>query len=96
MPMFTIIEILLFLLTILSWLVIGSAILSMLFGFNVLNHSNRGLYQFSESLQRLLEPLYRPFRKVLPPTGGIDWSPFLLLITIAILRIILNNVALGI
>ncbi len=94
--MITIIQILLFLLTVLSWLVIGSAILSMLFGFNVLNHSNRGLYAFNASLQRLLEPLYRPFRKVLPPTGGIDWSPFLLLVTIMILRIILNNVALGI
>lgn len=94
--MITIIEILLFLLTVLQWLVIGSAILSLLFGFNVLNHSNRGLSQFNESLQRLLEPLYRPFRKVLPATGGVDWSPFLLLITIAILKIVLRNVALGI
>jgi YggT family protein len=93
--MFTIIEILLFLLGVLSWLIIGSAILSLLFGFNVLNHSNRGLSAFNDSLQRLLEPLYRPFRRVLPPTGGMDWSPFLLLITIAILRIILRNVAVG-
>ncbi len=94
--MLTIFEILMFLLTVLSWLVIGSAILSMLFGFNVLNYSNRGLFAFNESLQRLLEPLYRPFRKVLPATGGVDWSPFLLLITIAILKIVLRNVALGI
>lgn len=94
--MFTIIQILMFLLGVLSWLVIGSAILSLLFAFNVFNHSNRGLWTFNESLQRLLEPLYRPFRRVLPPTGGMDWSPFLLLITISVLRIILSNVAVGI
>ena len=94
--MLTIFEILMFLLTVLSWLVIGSAILSMLFGFNVLNYSNRGLFAFNESLQRLLEPLYRPFRKVLPVTGGVDWSPFLLLITISIIKIVLRNVFMGI
>jgi YggT family protein len=93
--MITLIQILLFLLSILGWLVIGSAILSMLFGFNVLNYSNRGLFAFNESLQRLLDPLYRPFRRILPSTGGIDWSPFLLLITIQILRYILSGVATG-
>ena len=90
--MVTLIQILLFLLNILGWLVIGSAILSLLFAFNVFNYSNRGLFAFNESLQRLLEPLYRPFRKVLPPTGGVDWSPFLLLVTIGVIRIVLTNV----
>jgi len=42
---------------------------------------------------RLLQPLYRPFRRIIPPTNGIDWSPLLLLVTIGILRIILGNVA---
>ena len=74
-------------------LVIASAILSLLFAFNVLNYSNSGIRSIYESLDRLLEPLYRPFRKILPTTGGVDWSPFLLLVTIGILRIILTNVA---
>ena len=91
--MLTVIQIILFLLNVLGWLVIASAILSLLFAFNVLNHSNSGLRGIQESLDRLLEPLYRPFRRVLPATGGVDWSPFLLLITIGILRIILTNVA---
>lgn len=91
--MLTIIQILLFLLSVLGWLVIGNAILSLLFAFNVLNYSNKGLATFHESLNRLLEPLYRPFRAILPATSGVDWSPFLLLITIYILRIVLGNVA---
>lgn len=91
--MLTVIQIVLFLLNVLGWLVIASAILSLLFAFNVFNHSNTGLRSIHESLDRLLEPLYRPFRRVLPATGGVDWSPFLLLITIGVLRIILTNVA---
>ena len=91
--MLTVIQIILFLLNVLGWLVIASAILSLLFAFNVFNHTNTGLRSIHESLDRLLEPLYRPFRRVLPATGGVDWSPFLLLITIGVLRIILTNVA---
>lgn len=94
--MLTVIQIILFLLNVLGWLVIASAILSLLFAFNVFNHTNTGLRSIHESLDRLLEPLYRPFRKVLPATGGVDWSPFLLLITIGVLRIILSNVAVSV
>lgn len=86
-------QIIFYLLSILSWLVIGHAILGLLFAFNVLNYSNTGLRSFMEALDRLLQPLYRPFRKILPPTAGVDWSPLLLLVTIGILRIILSNVA---
>lgn len=91
--MLTLIQIIFYLLTVLTWLVIGHAILSLLFGFNVLNYSNTGLRSFMDGLDRLLQPLYRPFRKIVPATNGIDWSPLMLLITIGILRIVLNNVA---
>lgn len=39
-------------------------------------------------LSRMLAPLLRPFRRLLPPwkTGGIDWSPMLLLLTIFFIR----------
>ena len=94
--MLTVIQIILFLLNVLGWLVIASAILSLLFAFNVFNHSNTGLRAIHESLDKLLEPLYRPFRRILPATGGVDWSPFLLLITIGVLRIILSNVAVSV
>lgn len=91
--MLTFIQIIFYLLTVLTWLVIGHAILSLLFAFNVLNYSNTGIRSFMEGLDRLLQPLYRPFRRILPPTGGIDWSPLMLLVTIGIIRIILSNVA---
>jgi YggT family protein len=36
-------------------------------------------------LQRLTEPLLAPIRKVLPPLGGIDFSPVVLLIGLRVL-----------
>jgi YggT family protein len=86
------VQILYYLLNVLWWLIIISAVLSLLFGFNVLNYSNTGARGFRDGLDRLLEPLYRPFRKLLPPTGGIDWSPFLVLVIIGVLQIVLLNI----
>ena len=81
------------LLRVLSWLIIASAIFSLLFAFNVLNYSNSGLKAFTDGLDRLLAPLYRPFRRILPRTGNVDWAPFALLVTIWVLQILLRGVA---
>lgn len=44
-------------------------------------------------LLQLTEPVMKPFRQLLPPMGGLDFSPILLFILINIARIILSNVA---
>ena len=46
------------------------------------------LEQIDEILTRMTSPMLRPFRRILPPhkTGGIDWSPMLLLLAIFIIR----------
>ena len=36
-------------------------------------------------LHRLTEPVLAPIRKVLPPTGGMDFSPLVLLIGLRVL-----------
>jgi len=41
------------------------------------------------TLNQLAEPILRPFRNILPPTGAIDFSPMLALIVIQILGQIL-------
>jgi len=82
-----------FLLRVLSWVIIGQVILSWLFAFNVLNTSSQGLRAFVEALDRILGPLYRPIRKLLPDFGGIDFSPLVLLLLIQILRMLLSGIA---
>jgi len=46
-----------------------------------------------EALDRILSPLYRPIRKVMPDFGGIDFSPLVLLLAIAIVSRLLGGVA---
>jgi len=36
--------------------------------------------------------MYRPIRRMLPATGGIDFAPMIVLVGMAIANIILNNV----
>lgn len=53
------------------------------------------LEQLDEIFTRMTSPMLRPFRRLLPPykTGGIDWSPLLLLLVIFILRGLLAALA---
>jgi YggT family protein len=73
--------------------IIAQVVISWLFAFNVLNTSSAGVRAFSNALDRILDPLYRPIRKVLPDFGGIDFSPLVLLLLIQILRMLLAGVA---
>src|SRR5690606_13140744 len=42
-------------------------------------------------LERLLEPVYAPIRRILPNMGGLDLSPLVVLIGIYAIRIIIIN-----
>ena len=85
----------LILLNVIEWLVIVWVIISWILffasqtafrwryrtGFNL-------LMQLNDIFSRMTYPFLRPFRRILPPykTGGIDWSPLLLLLAIFIIR----------
>lgn len=86
-------DILQMLLSILTWIIIGQVILSWLLAFRVINPASEGVRRFILALERLTEPLYRPIRRLLPDFGGIDFSPMVVLILIAILRRLLSGVA---
>lgn len=82
-----------YLLQILGWVIIAQVILSWLIAFNVLNTSSPGLRAFVNALERILGPLYRPIRRILPDFGGIDFSPLVLLLLIQVLRMLLSGIA---
>ena len=94
MLMLTIVQIAIFLLNVLWWIIVLQVILSWLVAFNVLNTSSDGVRRFLAALDRLLEPLYRPIRKILPDFGGLDFSPLVLLLAISLLsQVVLRNLA---
>jgi YggT family protein len=77
------------LLDVLWWVVIIQVVLSWLFVLNILNTTSPGVRGFALALERILAPIYRPIRAVLPDFGGIDFSPLVLLILIQIADILL-------
>ena len=80
-----------FLLSIVTWIIIVQVILSWLFAFNVLNTTSQGVRTFAIAIDRITAPLYRPVRRILPDFGGIDFSPLVVLILIQILQKLLTG-----
>jgi len=81
------------LLRVLTYIIIAQAIISWLVAFNVINTYNDFIRGLLNALDRITEPLYRPFRRILPDFGGIDFSPIVVLLLIYVVRILLAGVA---
>ena len=73
------------------FIMIAHIIMSWLINFQVLNLRQPLVSQIWYGLNRLLEPLYGPVRRVLPQMGGLGLAPLVVLIGVAVLRIILIN-----
>ncbi|ETX27674.1 YggT family protein [Roseivivax isoporae] len=84
-------QILMLILDVVWFFIIAHVIMSWLINFQVLNLRQPLVAQIWDGLNRLLEPLYRPLRRILPPMGGLDLAPLVALIAIYALRIILAN-----
>ena len=74
------------LLGLLWWAIIISAVLSWLVAFDIINLRNRAIYQISTFLDRVTGPVLRPFQRIIPPLGGVDISPIIVLLIITGVR----------
>lgn len=80
-----VLDVILAILSVIQWLVIIAAVISWV------NPDPRNpIVQF---LYRSTEPLLRPFRRLLPPgrTGGIDFSPLLVILVILFIKTFLSR-----
>ena len=82
-------------LDIFTWVIIGSAIMSWLVAFGVVNVRNQVVRTLVDFLYRVTEPVLRPIRRVLPNLGGIDISPVIALLLIFFLQHLLKEYWLG-
>ncbi|HEX4711673.1 YggT family protein [Phenylobacterium sp.] len=69
--------------------IIIGAILSWLVAFDVINLRNRFVYSFTRFLDAVTRPILRPVQKVIPPLGGVDISPIIVLLVIQGVRLYL-------
>jgi YggT family protein len=67
-----------------KWAVILAAIFSLLTAFGVLDTRNRIVWTIGDFLYRVTEPVLRPIRNMLPNLGGIDLSPWIVVVLIQI------------
>lgn len=83
------------LVSLLTWAIIGAAILSWLVAFDVINYRNRFVANIAAVLDGVTRPLLAPFQRIIPPMGGIDLSPIVALLALHFARIVFNQMAAG-
>ncbi|MEE9428252.1 MAG: YggT family protein [Paracoccaceae bacterium] len=88
-------QILNLILNVVWFILIAHIIMSWLINFQVLNLRQPMVAQLWYGLNRLLEPIYNPIRRLLPDMGGLDLAPLVVLLGIYSLRIILFNNAMA-
>ena len=74
-----------------KYAVIIYVILSMLISFNIINTNNRIISIVMDFLFKLIEPLLRVIRNIIPNFGMIDVSPVILIIVIEALQYIMTK-----
>lgn len=84
-------EILLLLISVVKTVIFIHFILSWLISFQVINLRQPLVAQIWDGLNRLLEPIYGPIRRVLPQMGGLDLSPLVALLAVYAIEIVLRN-----
>jgi YggT family protein len=68
------------------FIMLAHIIMSWLISFQVLNLGQPLVAQIWQGLNRLLEPIYTPIRRVLPDTRPLDLAPLVAFIIIISLR----------
>ena len=91
LPMTSLMQILLFSVQIVRWIVLVHVIMSWLINFQVLNLRQPLVAQIWYGLNRTLEPIYSRIRKLIPATAGIDFAPLIVLFGVYALEVVISN-----
>ncbi len=77
-------------------IIVAQIAISWLTIFGVINLDNRQAQQLVALLQRATDPVYKPLRKVIPPIGGIDITPIIVILGLNLLRSVVIGALLSI
>jgi len=75
------------------YVIIAQVIMSWLIQFQVLNLRQPFVGQVWEMLNRALEPIYAPIRRIMPATPGIDFTPMVVIIAMIVIEKLLVQFA---
>lgn len=83
-----------YLINLYTWVVIADVILSWLMQLNIVNPYQSTVRSLAQVLHSVTEPLLKPIRRLLPASGGIDFSPLVLLLACYFVQsVVLPNLA---
>jgi len=85
-------KLLLLALDIYTYIIIASVIVSWLIAFEVINVRNQQARNLVHLLEKATEPVFRPLRKFIPPLGGIDITPIIVIFGIYLLKRIIIEI----
>jgi YggT family protein len=71
------------------FVLVVNAIFSWLIAFDVVNMRNRVVYQVTRLLDALTRPILRPVQRVIPPFGGVDITPIIVIIVLSAFEVTL-------
>ena len=91
--MYALLNLILRILDLYSYVIIAMAIMSWLLAFDVINFRNDVVRSIWTFLNALTEPLLRPIRRILPNLGGIDVSPIILLLLLMFVQELIKEYA---
>ncbi len=81
-----VLDVILLVLQMYTYVIIVVAIMSWLISFNVINVYNNVVRTIWDALNAITEPALRPIRRMLPNFSGLDLSPLVLLLLIFLVQ----------
>lgn len=72
-------------------IIVVQVAVSWLIAFDVINAENQQARNLIDLLRRATDPVYKPLQKYIPPIGGIDLTPLIVILLISFLRNVLIN-----
>ena len=69
---------------------IVNAVISWLLAFEIVSRRNAFVSQIWDTTQRLTDPLLKPLRRIIPPIGGLDLSPIVLILGLLFMKQVLE------
>ena len=88
---YPLIKLLLTIINLYWWIIVGTAIMSWLIAFEVVDMRNRFVRSAWNALNSLTEPVLRPIRSILPNLGGLDISPVILLLLLSFIEDVIRS-----
>ena len=75
------------------FVIVLAVVMSWLIAFGVVNLHNQLARSLVSMLDALTDPVFRQVRRIIPPIGGLDLSPLIVLIALQAIRMLVDGYA---